>query len=869
MDAKNVNNGIDGIKSKFNGLKEIAIGAFRQIGASAVSALGNGLKGWASDASDTQKAMNALQATMKFKGNADEFDFVSKSMSKLAKDTNANTEDTIKLSTTFVGLGDDAKSAVSKTEALVKANQKFGGTGENLKGVVQAYGQMSAAGKVTAENINQLTDNNTALGSALKSTVMEMNPALKQYGSFATASEKGAISVEMLDKAMQEMATKGGGSVQTISDAWDSFNETMSLALLPALDALTPVISALVDKMAEWGESAGKAMEKAIKWVKQLWTELEVSGTLKEFGKAWDNIKGIFGGVIDIIKKVLDGFGLFDSMPTSGADAIGDTMEVAWEFADGLEDITGKISDFIKKISESETAIKVMSGALVMLTAGFVAFKIGKAIEGAVTTFKLLSSAIKATNVVLAIQNALLAINPYVAIGVAIATVVAGLVYFFTKTKTGQKIWKAFVDFLKSSIEAITKFFKGLGDFFSELWTNAVKGAQDTWNGLVEWFSGLVQGIQDAWNGMTDFFSNLWIGITTGISDAWNGVLEFFSNLWTAISTNVTDTWNSITEFLGGVVQSIMDFFQPLIDFYQSLWDLILSIINLVIALIMAGIRGLVKGIEWLWNGLVDIVQAVWDKILDIINVIVEAIKTALKATGDFINSVWQAIYDFFHPIMQSIGDFAGQIFKAIGDFAKQAWDFISGVWGGVADWFGGIFDSVKTFVSNAFNAFGKFASSAWDSVTGVFSDVGAWFGGVFDSAKQAVDNALGALGDIAQNAWNAITDVFGNVYQFFADAFGGVKDLIDSILGGISGTLDKISGAINGVTKTVNGMFKGSSVTAINSLDLQGSKGSGMTQNSVSADNRSYNTFTINAGNQDATALARAVRREFDTGRA
>ena len=266
MDTKGVNSGIDGMKSRFSSLREIAVGAFRQIGASAVSAVGNGLKGWVSDAMDTQKAMISLNNTMKFKGKGQDFDYVSKSMQTLAKDTNANTEDALKLSTTFIGLGDTAKSAVGKTEALVKANQAFGGTGEQLKGVVQAYGQMSASGKVTAENINQLTDNNTALGSALKSTVMEMNPALQQYGSFASASEEGAISVGMLDEAMQKLGKAGGRGVTTISDAWDSFNETLSLALLPTLDALTPIISALISKMAGWGESAGKTITNVIKY---------------------------------------------------------------------------------------------------------------------------------------------------------------------------------------------------------------------------------------------------------------------------------------------------------------------------------------------------------------------------------------------------------------------------------------------------------------------------------------------------------------------------------------------------------------------------------------------------------------------------
>ena len=117
MDIKGVNSGIEDMKSRFSGLREIAVGAFRQIGSSAVSAVGNSLRGWVSDAMDTQKAMISLQNTMKFKGKGQEFDYVSKSMQNLAKSTNANTEDTLKLSTTFIGLGDDAKKAVAKTEA--------------------------------------------------------------------------------------------------------------------------------------------------------------------------------------------------------------------------------------------------------------------------------------------------------------------------------------------------------------------------------------------------------------------------------------------------------------------------------------------------------------------------------------------------------------------------------------------------------------------------------------------------------------------------------------------------------------------------------------------------------------------------------
>ncbi|MGX9916178.1 tape measure protein, partial [Enterobacter hormaechei subsp. hoffmannii] len=333
MDTKGVNSGIEGMKSRFSGLREIAVGAFRQIGASAVSAVGNGLKDWVSNAMDTQKAMISLQNTMKFKGNGKDFDYVSKSMQNLAKDTNANTEDTLKLSTTFIGLGDSAKKAVSKTEALVKANQAFGGTGENLKGVVQSYGQMSAAGKVTAENIGQLTDNNTALGSSLKDTVMKMNPSLQQYGSFNDAVSKGAVSMDMLNKAMEKMAKGSGGGIKTIGDAWDSFNETMSIALVPTLNALTPIISGLIDQMSDWGESAGKAVTNVVKYFQDLFQKLQENAATLAFLEAWDSIKSAFGSIVSIIGNVINSFIGINTETTKNATSIDNVAKSIAVFA--------------------------------------------------------------------------------------------------------------------------------------------------------------------------------------------------------------------------------------------------------------------------------------------------------------------------------------------------------------------------------------------------------------------------------------------------------------------------------------------------------------------------------------------------------
>lgn len=442
------------LKSRFNALKEVAIGVFREIGASAVRSLGNAFSGWIDDTKATQKAMISLQNVMKFKGNDSGFSSLSKQMQKLATDTNANTEDTLKLASTFIGLGDSAKTAGSKVENIVKANQAFGGTSEDLKGVTQAYSQMSAAGKVSAENINQLTDNNTALGSALKSTVMEMNPTLKQFGSFSEASSKGKVSIEMLDKALAKMGQSSGGGVETIDDAMASLNETISIALLPALDSITPIITRILNSIAEMVPVVANA-----------------------FSKMFDTIKNS-----EWLKQLLDN--------------VGKVIE--------------KFKEFKKWIEQGSAGAEVMKSVIVGLTASLTGLLI---IEIITKLFKGLSAGITTARIAFQILNTTLKANAIYLIISAIVALVAGLVYFFTKTKTGQKLWKQFSEFVVKAVQKIAKW------------------CIDTWNKISSATSNVVSKIKGFWEKLTSSVSNVFNGIKSSADKVINPIAETFSKI--------------------------------------------------------------------------------------------------------------------------------------------------------------------------------------------------------------------------------------------------------------------------------------------------------------------------------------------------
>ncbi|AFE86584.1 tape measure protein [Lactococcus phage ASCC465] len=866
MDTKGVNSGIEGMKSRFSGLREIAVGVFRQIGSSAVSAVGNGLKGWVSDAMDTQKAMISLQNTMKFKGNGQDFDYVSKSMQNLAKDTNANTEDTLKLSTTFIGLGDTAKKAVGKTEALVKANQAFGGTGENLKGVVQSYGQMSAAGKVTAENIGQLTDNNTALGSSLKDTIMKMNPSLQQYGSFNDAVSEGAVSMGMLDKAMDKMAKGSGGGVKTIGDAWDSFNETMSIALVPTLNALTPIISSLIDQMSDWGESAGKSVSNVVKYFQDLFQKLQENAATLAFLEAWDNIKSAFDSIVSIIANVINSFLGINKETTKNATSIDNVAKSIAVFAGKFSEVTKKIADFLKKISESKSAMDTLKGTLVVLASAFVALKV---INGIIKAFEIYNKIVKAGTIIQGAFNAIMAINPFVALGIAIAAIVAGLVYFFTQTETGKKAWSSFVDFLKSSWDGIVTFFSGIGQWFADIWNGAVDGAKGIWQGLVDWFSGVVQGIQNIWNGIITFFTTLWTTVVTGIQTAWAGVTGFFTGLWNGIVNIVTTVFTTIASLVTGAYNWFVTTFQPLISFYQSIFNLIGSIINLAFQLILAIIRGAYQLVIGAWQGISGFFGGIFNAVSSVVSTVFSAIGSFAVSAWNVLVGVWNAVAGFFGGIFNAVRGIVSSVFSAIGSFASSSWIVVQSIWSAVSGFFSGIFNSVRGVVGGVFSAIGGFASNAWSIISGVFSGVGSFFSGVFNGAKNAVSGVFSAFGGFASNAYNAITGVFKGLGSFFSGIFGGIKDTIDSVLGGVTGTINGISKAVNGIAGKLGGLFKGSMVVSLPEVNMA-SSGYGLSTNSVSSDNRTYNTFHVQGGaGQDVSNLARAIRREFDLGRA
>lgn len=129
--------------------------------------------------------------------------------------------------------------------------------------------------------------------------------------------------------------------------------------------------------------------------------------------------------------------------------------------------------------------------------------------------------------------NAALSANPIAIIVIAIAALVAGLIYFFTQTELGQEIWANFTQFMseawENTVTFITEAFENVGTFITEALANIASGwesvwvgignfLKDTWNNILGWIEGGVNGAIDLINGMMGGIRDVagFIGIEVG-----------------------------------------------------------------------------------------------------------------------------------------------------------------------------------------------------------------------------------------------------------------------------------------------------------------------------------------------------------------
>ena len=483
-------------------------------------------------------------------------------------------------------------------------------------------------------------------------------------------------------------------------------------------------------------------------------------GTADSIASIAENIRTAFQNIWEAIKNVTAIVGEFvgDLLGINSAESSVSSLGTAFEVLSGIvKKISQWIKDFTTFLRENEVAMSLTKTALASLLAGFLALKVINAIKTLFTGFQIALTAVRTAMIAF---NATLIANPITAIIVGITAAVAALVWFFTKTETGKKIWQGFVDFIKQA-------WNGIVEFFSGIWSGITTGATTLWTGIQAIWAVAVEEIKAIWQGVTEFFSNLWTGIKEGASTAWTFIttsitaivqpfIDAFLNGWEILKTGLTAVWEGVKM----VIQGAWEFIKAIV----------MGAVLIVIDLVTGNFTKLKEDLQLIWDAIKAAVQMVWEGIKFVITAIVGVTVALIKNAWEGLKAGLEAIWNFLSTT-------ASTIWNAI----KSA---VTSIVTGLVNGIKALWEGFKSFFTTLINTVQSIAVNTWNSI------------------KSSVTSIIQGLVNAAQNAWNTFKNGVQSLVNRVRNIFDSIRNIDlwgagSAIMNGFLGGLKSVWGSI------------------------------------------------------------------------
>lgn len=310
----------------------------------------------------------------------------------------------------------------------------------------------------------------------------------------------------------------------------------------------------------------------------------------------------------------------------------------------------------------STAAVEGSNLSLVQSVAAWLASKVAM-VASAVAT----GAVAAATGVATAAQwlwNAALTANPIGIIIIAIAALVAGLIWFFTQTELGKQIWANVSAFFITVWQSIS-------DFFVTIWTNISSFFVTVWTWIVAFATAYVMVVQTIITTVLTFISTVWNAIWTGIS-------TFFGIIWAAIVLVVTTYINIVSTIITTVVTAVAAVWNAIWDgisaFFGAVWAGIVAVATTYVNIVLSVISGVVSTVSGIWNaawsGISSFFSSVWDGILGTINTISGVFSSVFGTLADIVSGAFDGVVGVVRGVINGIVDAVNGVLSAINSVA-------------------------------------------------------------------------------------------------------------------------------------------------------------------------------------------------------
>ncbi|GEM_PF-870694 len=643
------------------------------------------------------------------------------------------------------------------------ASQALNGFGIEAKDMPAAMDDLFRVSQATGVSMDDLANSVTKGGPQLREFGFSLQDAAALTGLLDKAGLDANKTIAGMGRSMVEFAKQG-------KDAPEALKETTKAVgdLLAKGDE-----AAAIDMAAKlFGTRGAGQFVDAVKT-----GAFSVDDLNSAIGATGDTILG----VEEQTRTFKDQWNLFKQQAGVALEPLGKALMSV--LVPAVEAAAGKAKVFSEKMQGMGQWVKDNSAWLGPLVAGLGALAGQFVVLGGAMKFITAAKAAggimamaKATKLWTGVQtafNLVMAANPIVLIGAAIAAAGVALWAFFTKTEKGREIWGKFTDFMKTAWEATTRFFK---DAYSAYIEPVFDWIGDKWESLKSLFSagfgedsnlgGMFTTLKDAVGVAVDWIGQKWAELGPAMSqiyDTWiRPVIDFFKAGIDLLSTAISWWINNITkpalDLLGQAFQLVWNtFIKPVIDGFKTGVDLLGQIFQIII-------NGVIVPA---WQFMGDMFMSVWT---NIVNPVWEFMKNLVGVLADVLTGNFDNIKNRFSDMGRNIHDIVMGVVKSAMDFFRGLVEMVGNAWQTFKDIVQTVVDVVKQKIQEMVDRLSQFPGQ----VQNLFSQAGQWL----VSAGRNIINGL----------WNGMKSAWSSVKNWLSEnlSFSAIGSLVGLRSGGI-----------------------------------------------------------------------------------
>lgn len=525
------------------------------------------------------------------------------------------------LSIRIVGDATKATEALSKTQDKVSRFQS--GLSKAAGGATLLLGGMAAMGKVAGDSASRLQQAQGAVESIFGKQAGQIdNLAKKASGAVGLAQSEyselaGVLGAQLnnLGVSQDELVGTTDGLISKGADLAATFGGTTA----DAVEALTAAFRGETDPIEKYGISIKQA---------DVASQMAANGTDKLTGAAGKAAKT--QATLDLItKQSASSQGQF-ARETDSAAGSAQIAAANWENAKAalgesllpvMSAVATKAAEVAGFIQQNSTAFTVMAGVIAGVAAAILvaqgasmAYSVVLGIQAAATGAG--TAAITANNIALGAYavwtgivrtatavwtgvqwalNAALSANPIALVVIAIAALVAGIIW----------AWNNVAWFRDGIIAA--------------------------W----EWIKSVSVTV---WTAVSQFFVTVWNNIVTWVMEKINLFVQANIIAWNFIKTTISNVWNAIVSW---VVAKVTGFITGIINAWNTIKNTTVAVYNLIKAAIMNAFIKIVTTVANKVNEAKTKVQIAWDMIrAKTLAIFVAVVSTVREKIGNVVSTV-------------------------------------------------------------------------------------------------------------------------------------------------------------------------------------------------------------------------------------